>query len=146
MSNDNSTGAHSLCTGEISIPSNPLQRAFEGISKGESSAGPVEQNPAPTRMLMTSRACLRAALFCFAARLAVQPVVGANHPGNDREPIAVIELGAPAVPIFILRATIPVPPRTFPRGDGLSPFQVIDCDGVAIPAQAEIRCRSRDKR
>jgi len=58
----------------------------------------------------------------------------ANAPGDT---VAVIELGAPAQSDFLLRATVPVPPNTYPRPDGLVPFSIRQPDGSVVPAQVE---------
>ena len=52
-----------------------------------------------------------------------------------------LELPAPSVTSFVLRGTLPVPPGTFPRPDGLEPFGVIDANGQTVPAQCEIVSR-----
>jgi len=42
---------------------------------------------------------------------------------------------------FILRGTVPVPPRTYPRVDGRDPFVVLDRDGTPLPTQTELVSR-----
>ncbi len=51
--------------------------------------------------------------------------------------VASIELGAPRLRNFVLRATVPVPPGTFPRADGLMPLSVEDIDGTLVPTQID---------
>lgn len=60
-----------------------------------------------------------------------------SQPATLGQTVAILELAAPASTEFILRGTIPVPPNTFPRADGLMPFSVRDVDGSLIPAQVE---------
>lgn len=60
-------------------------------------------------------------------------------------PVAQLELAAPDVTEFILRGTIPVPPNTFPRPDGRSPFKVLNHDGSVSLAQCEIVTRYPDE-
>lgn len=50
--------------------------------------------------------------------------------------VAVLEVEAPA-PSFLLHGTLPVPPHTFPRADGRSPFALVDESGVTFAAQTE---------
>jgi hypothetical protein len=65
---------------------------------------------------------------------------GGSHtrPGDT---VGTFELAAPTLADFVLRGTLPVPPRTFPSGDGLVPLQVVDSDGSLVPAQVEIVSR-----
>ena len=51
--------------------------------------------------------------------------------------VAILELGAPSTVDFTINATIPVPPGTYPRADGKSPFCIRDRDGTLVPAQVE---------
>jgi hypothetical protein len=69
----------------------------------------------------------------------VLAVLGGNlvaHAQNQTV-VGAFELGAPQVTNFVLRGTLPVPPDTFPRADGKTPFGVLDYDGTLIPAQCE---------
>jgi hypothetical protein len=67
------------------------------------------------------------------ALLSAAPVLAQNV----GETVAVLELAAPVATEFTLRGTIPVPPGTYPRPDGRSPFQVRSHDGTLQPAQVE---------
>jgi hypothetical protein len=51
--------------------------------------------------------------------------------------LAQLELAAPGQPDFILRGTLPVPPGTYPRPDGLVPFRLRDADGSLVATQVE---------
>lgn len=62
------------------------------------------------------------------------PVAAAVAPGDV---VAVVELGAPTVDQFVLRATVPVPPNTYPRPDGLVPFSIRQPDGAVVKGQVE---------
>ena len=57
--------------------------------------------------------------------------------GAQAATVAILELGAPGLDDFVLRGTIPVPPRTYPRSDGLQPLGVLDSDGAIVAAQVE---------
>jgi hypothetical protein len=48
-----------------------------------------------------------------------------------------LELAAPASQTFVLRATLPVLPGTFPRPDGKAPFSIQDSNGALVPAQVD---------
>lgn len=50
---------------------------------------------------------------------------------------AVLGVEAPQQSSFILHGTVPVPPDTFPRPDGLVPFSVRNSDGSLVPTQVE---------
>src|SRR5688572_10137694 len=52
--------------------------------------------------------------------------------------VAVVELEAPKDTPFVLRATIPVPPGTFPRKDGLLPLALRNADGFVVPTQMQV--------
>src|SRR5688572_22179340 len=43
--------------------------------------------------------------------------------------VAVLETTLSGADEFVLRGTFPVPPFTYPRGDGLNPFAVLDWNG-----------------
>ncbi|NOT29921.1 MAG: hypothetical protein HOP15_05665 [Planctomycetes bacterium] len=64
-------------------------------------------------------------------------------PAIDGRTVAVLETTAanPALNEWVLRGTIPVPPRTFPRSDGRDPFVILDWDGTALPTQTELVSR-----
>jgi len=51
--------------------------------------------------------------------------------------VAQVELELPAADPFVLRATLPVPRRVHPRGDGLSAFEFVDPEGLVYAAQVE---------
>ena len=53
------------------------------------------------------------------------------------ETVAILDLACPHATDFTLRGTIPIPPNTFPRADGLMPFSVKDSNGAIVPAQVE---------
>src|SRR5688572_365269 len=55
--------------------------------------------------------------------------------------VAELELDAPTRSPFVLRGTIPLPPDTYPRPDGLTPFAVRNVDGNVVPTQMEIVSR-----
>jgi hypothetical protein len=55
--------------------------------------------------------------------------------------VAVLETRAPDSSEFLLRGTLPVPPGTFPRTDGLNPLTILDYNGSALFTQTEIVSR-----
>lgn len=57
-------------------------------------------------------------------------------------PIAMVEVELPDLDNFVLRATLPVPPNTWPAAQ--SPAAVVDYDGTVIPAQVETVSRYAD--
>ena len=57
-------------------------------------------------------------------------------------PMAMVEVELPNMDNFILRATVPVPPNTWPAA--LVPAAVVDYDGSIIPAQVETVTRYAD--
>lgn len=59
------------------------------------------------------------------------------HAQSVGDTVARLELESPNATSFIVHGTIPVPPNTFPRPDGKSPFKVRSGDGTLIPAQTE---------
>ncbi len=67
---------------------------------------------------------------------------GSDHlPAGAPELVARIRLEAPAVETFVLRATLPVPHRTWHGRERLTPYQVRDREGRLSPAQLEIVSR-----
>jgi hypothetical protein len=62
-------------------------------------------------------------------------------PVPDGTTIAYLETRVPSTTHFLLRGTIPIAPGTFPRPDGLDPFQIHDHDGSALKTQTEIVTR-----
>lgn len=57
------------------------------------------------------------------------------------EIVAIVGTTTPPFEDVLLRAVIPVPPGTFPRDDGLNPFQIIDSDGQRLATQTEVVSR-----
>lgn len=55
--------------------------------------------------------------------------------------VAELELDVPTRSSFVLHGTIPVPPGTYPRPDGLEPFSIRNSDGMVVPTQVEIVSR-----
>lgn len=65
---------------------------------------------------------------------------GAPAPGGiDGRTVATIETESPnpALGEFLLRATIPVPRRTYPRIDGREPLVILDWNGMPLTTQIE---------
>lgn len=64
-------------------------------------------------------------------------------PAIDGQTVAVLETTAPdpSITTFVLRGTVPVPPRTFPRADGRDPFVIRDWNGLPLTTQTEIVSR-----
>lgn len=64
-------------------------------------------------------------------------------PAADGQIVARLETmaGDPSIDEFLLRATLPVPPHTFPRGDGRDPFVILDWNGNALTTQTELVSR-----
>lgn len=58
--------------------------------------------------------------------------------------LAAIELDAPTQQQFVVHATIPVPPNTFPREDGLLPLSVRGPNGFVVPTGVSIVSRYAD--
>ncbi|MCY2961101.1 MAG: hypothetical protein NTY35_13150 [Planctomycetota bacterium] len=67
--------------------------------------------------------------------------VSSADPRPEAAVVARLELEAPARS-FVLRAVVPVPPGTWPRGDGLSPFLVRVPGAEPVRAQVDIVSRS----
>ncbi len=78
------------------------------------------------------------ALLCA---LCVLSAPALASPANANDAVAVLETRAPILDEFVLRGTIPVPPRTFPRPDGRAPLTVLDWDGTPLVTQTEIVSR-----
>ncbi|HVS09066.1 MAG TPA: hypothetical protein VMS76_04260 [Planctomycetota bacterium] len=76
-------------------------------------------------------------LMALAAGAAAAAVPASGSIGAQAPTVAILELGAPALTDFVLRGTLPVPARTYPRLDGLQPLAVIDSDGAIVAAQVE---------
>jgi hypothetical protein len=55
--------------------------------------------------------------------------------------VALIELEAPQASPFVVHATVPVPPGTFPRSDGKLPLAIRNADGFVVPTQMQIVSR-----
>ena len=62
-------------------------------------------------------------------------------PVSDGSRVAMLETKTPWMDSFILRGTIPVPPDTFPRNDGLQPFTIYDYDGTPLETQTNVVTR-----
>jgi len=58
-------------------------------------------------------------------------------PPEEGDGIALLELETPDADEFVIHATVPVPPGTFPREDGQVPFAVLDQDLTPVPSQVE---------
>src|SRR5262245_37791292 len=78
-------------------------------------------------------------VIALAARPFAEPPRQVRDPGSGPEqqaatanPVAVLETRTPRLPEFLLRGTVPVPPGTFPRADGLNPFSILDYDGSPV--------------
>ncbi|MEK6840104.1 MAG: hypothetical protein AABX72_04115, partial [Nanoarchaeota archaeon] len=59
--------------------------------------------------------------------------------------VATVELGAPTLPQFTLRAVVPVAPSSVTMAqlqNGQSPFSVMDTTGLTVPAQTEVVTRA----
>ena len=76
--------------------------------------------------------------------LFASPGTGNAPGGPGGAVVAVLELEAPSQSKFVLRGTIPVPPDTFPRPDGLLPFSIRNSDGNVVPTQVETVARYAD--
>jgi hypothetical protein len=64
-------------------------------------------------------------------------------PAVDGQTVAMLAVYNPSegVDQYVLRGTFPVPPHTFPRGDGKNPFVVTNWDGTPLTTQTEIVSR-----
>jgi len=72
---------------------------------------------------------------------------GEDTPGASYEPgtrLADVQLAAPSVSELFLRATLPVPPYTYPREAGIDLFSFVSPTGEPFPAQTEIVTRHAD--
>lgn len=69
--------------------------------------------------------------------LAVIGTSSAASAATAGETVAILDLACPHASEFTLRGTIPVPPNTFPRADGLVPFSIRDVGGALVHAQVE---------
>ena len=61
----------------------------------------------------------------------------------DGQTVTELETMAPAAQnsTFVLRGTLPVPPHTFPRADGLDPFVIRDWNGMPLTTQTGLVSR-----
>jgi hypothetical protein len=77
--------------------------------------------------------------------IAAIALIAASAPARAQatvdDSVAVFELGAPPQDTFLLHGTLPIPPQFYPHSLDEDPFQVIDVDGTAVPAQTEIVSR-----
>jgi hypothetical protein len=74
--------------------------------------------------------------------LFMSPDEGGNFPpAPGGAVLAEVELEAPTQTPFVLRGTIPLPPNSYPRTDGQTPFAVRNSDGNVVPTQVEIVSR-----
>ncbi len=64
-----------------------------------------------------------------------------GQPQAGGDVLAKIELSAPSQASYVVRATVPVPPGTFPRADGKLPLAIRDASGFVVPTQMEIVSR-----
>ncbi len=62
-------------------------------------------------------------------------------PVADGTTVAFLETNLTALEEFVLSGTIPIPPDTFPRPDGMNAFTVLDYDGTPVATQTEIVSR-----
>jgi len=83
-------------------------------------------------------AAILATTSALASEARISPATGLVA---EAEVVARLELEAPAR-TFVLRAVVPVPPGTWPRADGLSPFLVRMPGGEPVRAQVDIVSRS----
>lgn len=84
------------------------------------------------------------AAFLALAPVAFVPVSHAqSHVTSDRV-VGLLTTRARAGEELLLRATLPVPPGTFPRADGLVPFVMLDPAGDPLLTQVEIVTRHPD--
>ncbi len=114
-------------------------RAIQGPAAGSEPG--VRTLPRLRRGLAAAAACAAAVLTgCFSSGGTgggiLQSTAGPSAGGTGRV-VAEIQLDAPDRKTFIVRATVPVPPDTFPRADGLIPLTVLDWDGTETPTQVE---------
>jgi len=65
-------------------------------------------------------------------------------PVNDGAVVAELETASSTVDSIVLRGTFPVPPGSFPRNDGRSPFVIEDYDGAQLETQTELVTRYPD--
>ncbi len=66
---------------------------------------------------------------------------GNPPPGPGGAVLAELEIEAPTRSPFVLRGTLPVPPGTFPRLDGLVPLGIRNVDGNVVATQVQIVSR-----
>lgn len=97
----------------------------------------------PAAHARVARACSGWLVLCAAASLAAEPTSALVREPLVQQPqvVAVLETRAPDVAEFLLRGTVPLPPRTFPRADGRLPFTILDYDGSPLFTQVEIVSR-----
>lgn len=69
------------------------------------------------------------------------PILGQVHPGDT---VGEIEVGAPSVEAFVLRATLPLPKGFYLEDQGGVPFKIVDADGQAVFSQVSTLSRWPD--
>src|SRR5262245_32468249 len=69
------------------------------------------------------------------------PGSGGGSSSTGGSVVALIELEAPQASPFVVHATVPVPPGTFPRSDGKLPLAIRNADGFVVPTQMQIVSR-----
>jgi hypothetical protein len=84
---------------------------------------------------------LRAAPLAVLALLAFSAPFRAQNALAGDPVVGVLTTRAQANKQFLLRGTLPVPPGTFPRADGLVPFVLLDPDGTPLLTQVETVAR-----
>jgi len=89
-------------------------------------------------VLATRAAFLALALSAFPFRSSAQVPLA-----SDRV-VALLTTRARGGEEFLLRATVPVPPGTYPRADGLVPFVLLDPTGKSLLTQVELVARHPD--
>ncbi len=107
-----------------SLSSLPLQDLVRALERRKVLERTVISSAGPSRCLLLLSIPL---LVCAQAR--AQQVRG------------VLQTEAPYGSSFVLRGTLPVPPNTYPRPDGLVPLAVRNSNGTLVPTQLEIVSR-----
>jgi len=86
----------------------------------------------------------RATALAVLALSAFVPFSSAQTQASSERVVGVLTTRARGSEEFLLRGTLPVPPGTFPRADGLVPFVLLDSAGTPLLTQVEIVARHPD--
>lgn len=104
----------------------------------------MSARPAPPCGTISLVRALLVAVLCVAGPAGPSRAALQAPSAEERTPLAVFELAAPAARRFVLRATVPLPAGAWPDPAGELPFGVVSHDEARtiVPAQLEVVTRS----